>query len=46
MPWGYLAKQRAARRDAIRDACFEIPGKPTGAFSLPAQVICVRGLVP
>jgi SAM-dependent methyltransferase len=43
---GYLQKQTAARRDAIRDACFELLGKPGGAFVLGAKVLAVRGVVP
>lgn len=43
---GYLLKQSAERRDAIRDACFELLGKPSGAFVLGARVLAVRGIVP
>jgi SAM-dependent methyltransferase len=41
----YLQKQDAERRDAIRDACFELLGEPKGAFSLGARVLAVRGTV-
>lgn len=40
---GYLAAQPEGRRTEIRDACFEILGRPRGPFSLPARVIAVRG---
>lgn len=39
----YLAGQTEERRARIRDACFEILGRPAGAFSLPARVIAIRG---
>lgn len=42
---GWLVKQPEDRRAAIRDACFEILGRPAGAFSLPALVLAVRGRV-
>ena len=42
---GYLLAQPEERRAAIRDACFEILGRPTRPFSLPAQVMAVRGRV-
>lgn len=42
---GYLLAQPEERRAAIRDACFEILGRPTRPFSLPAQVVAVRGRV-
>ncbi|WP_242344318.1 class I SAM-dependent methyltransferase [Anaeromyxobacter terrae] len=42
---GYLAAQPEDRRAALRDACFELLGAPTGPFSLPARVIAVRGRV-
>ncbi len=40
---GYLAAQGEERRAAIRDACFELLGRPGGGFSLPARVVAVRG---
>ena len=43
---GYLQKQSAERRDAIRDACFELLGNPGAAFALGARVLAVRGIVP
>jgi SAM-dependent methyltransferase len=39
----YLAGQPEERRARIREACFEILGRPAGAFSLPARVIAIRG---
>jgi ubiquinone/menaquinone biosynthesis C-methylase UbiE len=42
---GYLKTQTAERRAAIRDACFELFGKPAGAFKLGAKVLAVRGRV-
>ncbi|MEO8900738.1 MAG: class I SAM-dependent methyltransferase [Polyangiaceae bacterium] len=42
---GYLKAQSDSRRDAIRDACFELLGKPGGAFVLGAKVLAVRGQV-
>ncbi len=39
----YLVAQPEARRTAIRDACFELLGGPTGPFSLPARVLAIRG---
>jgi len=42
---GYLKAQSAERRAAIRDACFELFGKPAGAFTLGAKVLAVRGRV-
>jgi SAM-dependent methyltransferase len=42
---GYLVAQAEPRRGAIRDACFEILGRPPGPFSLPARVLAVRGRV-
>lgn len=41
----YLVAQPEERRAAIREACFEILGRPSGPFSLPARVIAVRGRV-
>ncbi len=41
----YLVAQDEARRHAIRDACFEILGRPSGAFELPALVLAIRGRV-
>jgi SAM-dependent methyltransferase len=40
---GYLAAQPEGRREEIRGACFEILGRPAGAFSLPARVLAIRG---
>jgi len=42
-PGGYLSAQPEDRRASIRDACFEILGKPAGAFSLPARALAIRG---
>jgi SAM-dependent methyltransferase len=42
-PGGYLFAQLEDRRAAIRDACFEILGRPAGAFSLPARALAIRG---
>ncbi len=42
---GYLVTQPEDRRAAIRDACFEILGRPIRPFSLPARVMAVRGQV-
>ncbi len=42
---GYLVAQPEERRIAIRDACFEILGRPAGPFSLPARVLAIRGRV-
>jgi hypothetical protein len=39
----YFVAQPEARRAAIREACFELLGKPTGPFSLPARVLAIRG---
>jgi hypothetical protein len=39
----YLVAQTADHQVAIRDACFEVLGKPAGPFSLPARVLAVRG---
>lgn len=39
----YLVAQPADRRQALRDACHELLGKPAGAFSLPARVLAVCG---
>ena len=41
----YLVKQPEDRRAAIRDACFEILGRPSGPFALTARVLAVRGRV-
>lgn len=41
----YLVAQPEERRRAIRDACFEILGRPKGGFSLPARVLAIRGRV-
>lgn len=40
---GYLVAQPEDRRAAIREACFEILGRPPGPFSLSARVLAVRG---
>ncbi|BDG02233.1 class I SAM-dependent methyltransferase [Anaeromyxobacter oryzae] len=42
---GYLAAQPERRRAAIRDACFELLGRPAGTFSLRARALAIRGLV-
>ena len=42
-PGGYLVTQPDDRRASIRDACFEILGRPAGAFSLPARALAIRG---
>jgi len=42
-PGGYLVAQSEDRRAAIRDACFDILGRPAGAFSLPARALAIRG---
>jgi ubiquinone/menaquinone biosynthesis C-methylase UbiE len=42
---GYLVEQPADRREAIRDACFELLGQPAGGFTLPARVLAIRGRV-
>jgi len=42
-PGGYLVAQPEDRRAAIRDACFEILGRPAGSFSLPARALAIRG---
>jgi hypothetical protein len=39
----YLVAQPARRRPALREACFELLGRPAGPFSLPARVLAVRG---
>jgi SAM-dependent methyltransferase len=39
----YLRQQDAPRRDRIRDACFELLGRPPGPFRLPARALAVRG---
>lgn len=39
----YLVAQPEDRRAAIRDACFELLGRPGGGFALPARVVAVRG---
>jgi SAM-dependent methyltransferase len=41
----YLLAQPEERRAALRAACFERLGKPTGPFSLPARVLAVGGRV-
>jgi SAM-dependent methyltransferase len=39
----YLVAQPEERRAEIREACFELLGRPTGGFALPARVVAVRG---
>jgi SAM-dependent methyltransferase len=39
----YLVAQPEARRAELRDASFELLGRPKGGFSLPARVVAVRG---
>lgn len=39
----YLVRQPEERRAEIRDECREILGRPSGAFTLPARVLAVRG---
>jgi SAM-dependent methyltransferase len=41
----YLVAQAGDRKAAIRDACFELLGRPSSAFALPARVVAVRGRV-
>jgi hypothetical protein len=41
----YLVAQPGSRRAAIRDACLELFGRPTGPFSLPARALAIRGRV-
>lgn len=41
----HLQAQSPERRAEIRDACFELLGRPAGPFVLPARVIAVRGRV-
>lgn len=42
---GWLVKQPEDRRAAICDACFELLGRPSGGFSLPARVLAIRATV-
>ena len=42
---GYLVGQSEERRAAIRDACFEILGRPSSSFSLSARCLAIRGRV-
>jgi len=42
----YLQEQGARGRAAIREAYFDLLGRPAGAFALPAKVIAVRGQTP
>lgn len=42
---GHLLAQSPARRDELRDACFELLGEPAGPFVLKARVIAARGRV-
>jgi hypothetical protein len=39
----WLQKQPEERKAALRDAYFELLGRPAGPFALPARVIAVRG---
>jgi SAM-dependent methyltransferase len=39
----FLVAQPEERRSAIRDACFEILGRPASGFTLPALVLAIRG---
>ena len=39
----YLQAQDPARRISIREAYFDLLGRPADAFVLPAKVIAVRG---
>lgn len=39
----YLQAQDPARRALIREAYFDLPGRPAAEFVLPAKVIAVRG---
>ncbi len=39
----WLVKQPEDRRAAIRSECFELLGRPSGGFSLPARVLAIRG---
>lgn len=39
----YLQAQDPARRELIREAYFDLLGRPTAAFVLPAKVVAVRG---
>ena len=41
----YLVAQPDSRQLALRQTCFELLGEPSGAFSLPACVIAIRGVV-
>jgi SAM-dependent methyltransferase len=41
----HLKAQAPERRAEIRDACFELLGRPAGPFVLAAKVIAVRGRV-
>lgn len=44
-PGSYLVAQTDSRRAAIRDVCFATLGSPAGPFTLPAQVLAIRGRV-
>jgi SAM-dependent methyltransferase len=44
-PTAWLAAQPPAKQAAIRDACFEVLGRPAGSFTLPARALAVRGRV-
>jgi SAM-dependent methyltransferase len=39
----YLRAQPEDRRARIRDACFDVMGRPDGPFALPARALAVRG---
>jgi SAM-dependent methyltransferase len=41
----FLVAQPEERRSAIRDACFELLGRPARGFTLPARVLAIRGRV-
>lgn len=41
----HFTAQPPERREAIREGCLELLGRPTGPFTLPARVLAVRGRV-
>jgi SAM-dependent methyltransferase len=41
----WLAAQPADRREALREACRDVLGRPPGGFTLGARVVAVRGRV-
>jgi hypothetical protein len=41
----WLAAQSEERKARVREAYFELLGRPAGAFALPARAIAVRGRV-